>query len=134
VLAGENALIFSFARHYCAAMDARFGKVPVLKAEDLQATELRAQTLLADGPRLKQVEKLGAVQFALGGILKAHYFGGIGVTAAGQRVFLGENEDVRPTPNTRFIVGYIYDSGPAEIPARTALLLILDRPDPAVIP
>jgi hypothetical protein len=87
-VAGENALIFSFARHFCAAMEARLGSVPVLKAEDPQATELRAQTMLAHGPTPKQVEKLRAVQFALGGILSVHYFGGIGVIPDRQRVLL----------------------------------------------
>ena len=88
VLAGENALICSFARHYCAAMEAWFGKVPVLRVEDLQATELRAQKLLAHGPTLKKVEKLGAVQFAVGGILQVHYFDGVGIVPDRQRVLL----------------------------------------------
>jgi hypothetical protein len=88
VLAGENALISSFARHFCVALEARLGSVPVLKAEDLHATEARAKALLAHGPTLKQVEKLAVVQFAVGGILKVHYFGGIGVIPDRKRVLL----------------------------------------------
>jgi hypothetical protein len=88
VLAYENALICSFARHFCAALEARFGKVPMLKPEDLHATEARAKTLLAHAPTMKQVEKLGAVQFAVDGILGVHYFGGIGVIPDRKRVLL----------------------------------------------
>ena len=79
VLAYENALLCSFARHHCAALEARVGRVPVLRVEDLQAAEARAKTLLAHRPTSKQVEKLGAVQFAVGGILGVHYFDGIKV-------------------------------------------------------
>jgi hypothetical protein len=79
VLAYENALLFSYARHVCVAQEARVGPVPVLRVEDLLATEARAKQLLAHRPTLKQVEKLGAVQFALGGILDVHYFDGIRV-------------------------------------------------------
>lgn len=88
VLAYENALICSSTRHLCAALEARFGKVPVLRIEDLQATELRAKTLLAHRPTAKKVEKLGAVQFALGGILGVHYVNGIKVVPERKRVLL----------------------------------------------
>jgi hypothetical protein len=87
-LAYENALICSLARHVCAAMEIKHGKVPVLRVEDLQATEARAKTLLAHRPTLKQVEKLGAVQFAVGGIVAVHYFDGIRVIPDRKRVLL----------------------------------------------
>ena len=86
VLAYENALFCSFARHLCAAMGTRFGRVPVLRAEDLQAAEALAKTLLAHRPTLKQVEKLGAVQFAVGGIIGVHYLDGIKVVPERRRV------------------------------------------------
>ena len=86
VLAYENALLCSFARHLCAALEARFGRVPVLRVEDLLAAEDRAKTLLAHHPTSKQVEKLGAVQFAVGGILGVHYFDGIKVVPERKRV------------------------------------------------
>ena len=88
VLAYENALLCSFARHHCAALEARVGRVPVLRVEDLQAAEARAKTLLAHRPTLKQVEKLGAVQFAAGGILGVHYFDGIRVLPERKRVLM----------------------------------------------
>lgn len=86
VLAYENALLCSFARHLCSAPEARVDRVPVLPLEDLQAAEARAKTLLAHRPTLKQVEKLGAVQFAVGGILGVHYFDGIKVVPERKRV------------------------------------------------
>jgi hypothetical protein len=88
VLAYENALLCSFGRHVCAAMETKWGEVPVLRLEDLQATEAPAKTLLAHRPTAKKVEKLGAVQFALGGILDVHYFDGIRVIPDRKRVLL----------------------------------------------
>lgn len=88
VLSYENALLSSFTRHVCAAMETKCGKVPVLRIEDLQATETRAKMLLAHRPTLKRVEKLGAVLFALGGILGVHYVDGIGVLPDRKRVLL----------------------------------------------
>ena len=88
VLAYENALLCSFARHVCAAMETKCGKVPVLRVEDLLATEARAKKLLAHRPTAKKVEKLGAVQFAVGGIVGVHYFDGIRVVPEQKRVLL----------------------------------------------
>ena len=87
-LAYEHALLLSYARHVYAAMESRYGKLPVLRADDLQATEARAKTLLAHRPTAKKVEKLGAVQFALGGILGVHYFDGIKVVPDPNHVLL----------------------------------------------
>ena len=88
VLAYENALLCSFAPHVCAAMETKCGKVPVLRVEDLLATEARAKKLLAHRPTAKKVEKLGAVQFAVGGIVGVHYFDGIRVVPEQKRVLL----------------------------------------------
>jgi hypothetical protein len=88
VLAYENALLCSFARHLCAAMETRFGRVPVLRVEDLLATEPRAKKLLAHRRTLRRVEKLGAVQFAAGGILGVHHFDGIKVIPERKRALL----------------------------------------------
>jgi hypothetical protein len=86
VLAYENALVCSFARHLCDAMETRSGKVPLLRLEDLQAAEARAKMLLAHRPTSKRVEKLGAVQFAIDDILRVHYFDGIRVVPERRRV------------------------------------------------
>ena len=84
----ENALLCSFARHLCTAQQTRFGQVPTLQAADLQATEPRAKRFLANRRRLRRLERLGAVQFALRGILGGHDFDGIKVIPERKRVLL----------------------------------------------
>ena len=87
-LAYENALTCSFARHLCAVVENRFGSVPILKLQDLLASEVRAKELLAGKRAVEQVRKLGAVQFAEGGILGLHSFRGIKVIPDAKRVLL----------------------------------------------
>jgi hypothetical protein len=87
-LAYEHALIISYARHVDAAIETKYGKLPALRLEDLQAFEAQAKALLARGPTTQKVAKLGAVQFAVGGILKVHYFQGIGIIPDRKRVLL----------------------------------------------
>jgi hypothetical protein len=88
VLAYENALLCSFARHLCAALEKRSGQAPVLKLEDLLAIEIKADALLANQKNLKRIKRLEAVQFAEGGILGVHYVDGIRVVPDGKRVLL----------------------------------------------
>jgi hypothetical protein len=85
-LAGENALICSFARHLCAAVETTSGQIPVLRAEVLRTAEAQATALLANRSTKKRVKELGAVQFAEAGILGVHYFEGIGVIPDAKRV------------------------------------------------
>lgn len=87
-LAYEHALITSFARHLCAAIEHRFGSVPVLRLEHLRASEIQAKALLADRKNLKRIKGLGAIQFAEGGILGVHYVHGIGINPERNRVQL----------------------------------------------
>ena len=58
------------------------------RARALQTTELRAKALLAHPPTAKKVEKLGAVQFALGGILGVHDLDGTRVIPDRKRVLI----------------------------------------------
>ena len=87
-LAYENALICSFARHFCAAVENRLASAPVLDLEDLLASEVPCKKLLAHRPTAKWIQKLAPVQFAVGGIIGQHYFDGIGVIPDRKRVLL----------------------------------------------